>query len=263
MYKKILPILLVCILLLAGCTNSINPAEGNASQVEEEIKLSIFAAASLTEAFTEIKEVFEKNNEQIILEYNFASSGTLQKQIEEGAVADYFVSAGLSQMNALEEKGLVEDRRELLKNKLVLIGGQEIEGKILDLEDLLSDDIKYIAMGTPETTPVGKYTQEALIYYDLWEELEEKIVLTKDVKQALTYVNTGNCDVGFIYSSDALGLENGIILLDVSNEAHEKIIYPAAIISDSLHKEQVNAFVEFLRSEQASNILEKYGFILN
>jgi len=263
MMKKIVLLLLICSLVLAGCTSEPKATEGEVPEVREEITLNIFAAASLTDALNEMKDIYEKENDGITLQFNFAGSGTLQKQIEEGATADYFISAGASQMNALEEKSLIEDRKDLLKNKLVVVGTKDMKDKVSKIEDLLSEDVKYIAVGTPETVPVGKYTQEALTHYELWEKLSDKIVFTKDVRQALTYVDTGNSDVGFVYSSDALALESGITLFEVSDEAHTKIIYPSAIIKDTEYKDEVIKFAEFLRSKEGSAILEKHGFILN
>ncbi|MBU5676770.1 molybdate ABC transporter substrate-binding protein [Alkaliphilus sp. MSJ-5] len=263
MTKKIVLLLLICSLVLAGCTNKPKATEGEVPEVNEEITLNVFAAASLTDAFNEMKDIYEKENDGITLQFNFAGSGTLQKQIEEGATADYFISAGASQMNALEEKGLIEDRKDLLKNKLVVVGTKDMEGKVSKIEDLLSEDVKYIAVGTPETVPVGKYTEEALTHYDLWEKLSDKIVFTKDVRQALTYVDTGNSDVGFVYSSDALALENGVTLFEVSDDSHKKIIYPAAIIKETEYKDAAAKFAEFLVSKEGSAILEKHGFVLN
>lgn len=263
MVRKMILILLICSLVLAGCTGDIKSTDDGKQQIKGRITLNIFAAASLTDAMNEIKDMYEKENDNITLQFNFASSGTLQKQIEEGAGADYYISAGASQMNVLEEKALIEDRQDLLKNQLVVVGTKNMKNKVSKMEDLLSNDVKYMAIGTPETVPVGKYTKEALAHYGLWEKLSDKMVMTKDVRQALTYVQTGNADIAFVYSSDELILENGITLFQVSDEAHAKIIYPSAIIKDTKYKAEVTKFAEFLLSNKGSAIFEKHGFMVN
>lgn len=251
--RLILGFLLIASLFLVGCQNN---------QVPQTRVLKVFAASSLTDALEELKVVYEAHN-NIKLEFNYAASGTLQKQIEEGAPVDVFISAGVKQMDTLEGKGLIrkESRIDLLKNTLVLIGDEGLKGKLNSLEDLAGEEIKYIALGTPETVPVGMYTKEALQYYDLWESLKEKYVYTKDVRQVLSYVKSGNTEVGFVYLSDAMVSENTEVILEIPKEAHSPIIYPAAIINNNNPEESLR-FLEFLTSDEGGRVFEKYGYVL-
>ncbi len=261
MFKKIILVLLILSMTLTACNMGASNTAGN--QSEEDIILSVFAGVGLIDVLNEIKGAYEEENPGVEIQYNFASAGTLQKQIEGGAEVDYFISPGVPQMDALEEKGLIQDRQNFLQNKLVLVGTKEMEGKIDKMEDLLSEQVQYISIGTPETVPVGKYAKEALIYHDLWDKLQEKIVLTKDVRQALTYVDTGNADVGIVYYSDVFALENAISLFIVPEESHTAITYPAAIVKSSPLKDEITDFNNFLTSSQAGEIFERHGFLLN
>ena len=116
-----------------------------------------------------------------------------------------FMSAGKSQMDALAEKGLIIDvsRKDLLGNELVLITGKD--GSLSSFEELTGASVVKVGVGTPETVPAGKYAKEALTHLDLWDKIEAKLVLAKDVRQVLTYVETGNADAGLVYRSDTVG----------------------------------------------------------
>lgn len=235
----------------------------NLSAVSADNNVFIFSAASLTDAMTEIAQEFEAKYPEIDLKLNFASSGALQKQIEQGAPADYFISAGIRQMDALEADALITNRINLLKNRMVVAGILELEDKILEMDDLSKAIVKYIAVGMPESVPAGHYAKESLEYFGLWDNLQEKIVLTKDVRQALTYVETGNSDLAIVYSSDAAVLNTGKVLIEIPAEAHSPIIYPAAVIKDSDKQEEALLFREFLMTDQSHQIFKEYGFIIN
>lgn len=126
----------------------------------EKSQLTISAAASLKEAMADIETEFTSSNPNIELTFNFGSSGSLQKQIEQGAPCDLFISAGQSQMNALEDGGLILDntRKDLVKNSLVLVGSENSD--INSINDLASEKIQHIAMGEPSSVPAGKYANE-------------------------------------------------------------------------------------------------------
>ena len=234
----------------------------NLSTASADNDLFIFSAASLTDAVTEIAQEFEAQNPEIDLKLNFASSGALQKQIEQGAPADYFISAGIKQMDALETEGLITNRINLLENKMVVVGLPELEDKILEIEDLTDPVVKYLALGMPESVPAGQYAKETLEYFKLWQKLQGRIVLTKDVRQALIYVDTGNSDLAIVYSSDAIALNTGEVLIEIPAKAHSPIVYPAAAIKATDQEKEISLFSEYLKTEQAQQIFKKYGFIV-
>jgi molybdate transport system substrate-binding protein len=265
---SILTILLVALALtLVGCGGNGDLAkedptpEAPRGPTDEAVEVYISAAASLTDALTEIQSEYAKeSNAQLI--FNFAGSGTLQKQIQEGAPADLFISASEPHMNTLEEAGLIdtESRKDLLKNTVTLIVAAEKEDVIKDLTALTSSDVDSIAIGTPESVPAGQYAQEAFESLGIWDELQPKLVLAKDVRQVLDYVDTGNVDCGLVYLSDGKLLETGIIVENMPVDSHAPVVYPAALIKDSAQQEAATKFYEFIQNDFSKGVFDKYGF---
>lgn len=252
----ILGLMLLTIIAIVGCGAGTEQAKE-----AEPVELMVSVAASLTDAMQEIKEIYAEQHPEVNITYNFAASGTLQRQIEEGAPVDLFISAGKSQMDALEEKGLIvgASRKDLLGNEIVLIAAENCN--LTGFEGLADDDIGKISIGTPETVPAGKYAQETLMTLGLWDELQPKLVPAKDVRQVLHYVETGNVDGGMVYRSDAL-LGRGIkVVAAAPADSHRPIVYPMAIIKSTKHPEAVEAFAAFLSGDEAAQIFTKYGFI--
>ena len=172
-------LLALMIIALGGCA----PAE------KDEVTLNLSVAASLTDAMEELAELYKDEQAHVTIEFNFGSSGALQQQIEQGAPADIFMSAASKQMNELEEKELLLDgtRVDLLQNELVLVVPKGFAG-VEEFGDLTADEIELIAIGDPESVPAGKYAQEAFTSLGLWEALEGKLMLSKDVLEVLAYV---------------------------------------------------------------------------
>jgi molybdate transport system substrate-binding protein len=254
--KRILPVLpiLISILLFSGCTPQ-------PQQLQQRSKnITICAAASLRDALSEIQPNFEKDT-GIKLTMNFASSGALQKQIEEGAPADVFISAGKKQMDALESQNLIdkESRKNLLGNKLVLVVPDEYRNEIKTVSDLVDKDVK-ISIGEPDSVPAGQYAKDTLLFLDLWDKLASKIVYAKDVKQVVAYVESGEIAAGIVYNSDATILKNSTIAQLFEENTHKPIVYPEAIISASKEKETAKAFCDYLNKDSVRQIFRKYGF---
>lgn len=234
---------------------------GCAMKGSEPVALTISAAASLTDAMEEIKAIYAKENEKIALTYNFGSSGALQQQIEQGAPADMFISAAPKQMDALQDQELIinDTRKDLLENKIVLIIPKEAQ-PLSSFEDLATDKVKKFAIGAPDSVPAGKYAKETLISLKIWDKVEPKLVLAKDVRQVLAYVETGNVEAGIVYQTDAQISEKIQIAAVAPDESHSPIIYPAAVLKSSKHANEAREFLEFLSGDQAQEIFEKYGF---
>lgn len=249
--------------LLSGCTNRQDTIDGTKEDVIEKKEIVISAAASLNEAMTEIKEIYEKDN-NVTLTFNFGSSGSLQKQIEEGAPTDIFISAGQQQFTTLEDKGLILEgsKKAIVENELVLIVNNKYKEKIKAIEDIDSLD-EYIAIGEIGSVPAGQYAEEALIYYDQWDEIQDKIVFAKDVKQVVSYVESGEACCGVVYKSDGLNMKNSEIVTTFDSGSHIKIIYPGGVIENSKVKDEANDFLEYLINKDGKEILKKYGFKVN
>lgn len=228
---------------------------------DEAVEINISAAASLTDALTEIQTEYAKES-NAILQFNFGASGTLQKQIEEGAPCDLYMSASKANMDALEEAGLTvpDSRKDILGNTLTLVAAAEKKDAVKGYEALTSADVTSISIGTPETVPAGKYAQQALQNLGIWDGLQSKIVLAKDVKQVLEYVDTGNVDCGLVYKTDALAMKTGTTIMDLPEDSHDPIVYPAVLIKDSAQSEAASKFYDFLQTEYAKGVFEKYGF---
>jgi molybdate transport system substrate-binding protein len=252
----VLSLLVFSTAIVMGCGSG-NEKPNAAAQ---PVNLTISAAASLQDASAELKTSFEEKNKNVTITYNLAASGTLQKQIEAGAPADLFISAGKAQMDALSQKGLIaeESRKDLLGNELVLITGKD--SKLVKFEDLTSSSVNKISIGTPETVPAGKYAKETLTTLKLWDQLQTKMVLAKDVRQVLTYVETGNVDAGLVYRTDAATSSNVKIAAAAPAGSSAPIVYPMAVIKSTKHQQEAEAFAAFLTSDDAVKVFEKYGF---
>lgn len=264
----LLLVLAISMSLLFSCGNnkSDNNEEENVESVEKEeskepTELIISAAASLTDVLEELKTEYIKENSNVDIKYTFDSSGTLQAQIEEGAPADIFFSAAEKQMNALEEKDLILDgsRKTMLINKVVLIVPKDSELKIESLEDLKNDDIKKIAIGD-DSVPVGQYSREIFENLNLTDALMPKAVNASNVRQVLTWVETGEADCGLVYATDAYTTEDVKIVLEAPEDSHKTVTYPVAIVKDSKNSDEAKKFLEFLSSATSTKAFEKYGF---
>lgn len=275
--RKMIPLLAAMMtalmLIISGCGNASNngasankdtaaqaEASGANSTASSKVELLVSAAASLTESMDELKTIYEAAHNDVNLTFNYGASGTLQQQIEQGAPADLFLSAGKKQMDALLDKGLIDAKlsANLLTNDLVLIVPENSTVQINALEDL--GQAGNIAIGTPESVPAGKYAQQTLTYYKLWDSLQPKLVMTKDVKQVLSYVETGNADAGFVYKTDAAVSAKVKIALTADPASHDPIEYPAGVLTGSQHPDEAKAFYEFLQSAEAMEVFKKYGF---
>jgi len=232
----------------------------NGDKTEAKKEITISAAASLTEIMDELKPIYEeKYNTELTV--NLASSGTLQRQIEEGAPVDVFISASGKKMDILMEKELLEKgtREDLLKNNLVLIANKESSDKVKSLKDLSKGDVK-VSIGEPGSVPAGRYAKESLEYYRDYESIEAKLIFAKNVKQVLSYVESGEVNAGMVYGSDAVNLKNSVIIQKIDTESHSPIVYPGAVIRDSENKESAKEFIEFFKTSEIKELAEKYGF---
>jgi molybdate transport system substrate-binding protein len=245
-------ILLVLTLFVSGCE------DGEGSRQKE---LTISAAASLRDALEEAGQKYMDENPDIKIIFNFGGSGSLQQQIAQGAPVDLFISASNEKYHQLTSKNLIDKNHsvQLLGNELVLISPKGTQGAE-SLDDLLRPDIKRIAIGTPETVPAGQYAKQALVSTGLWSQLEHKIINTKDVRQVLAYVETGNVDAGIVYKTDAMISDKIEVAKITPQNSHDLIIYPAGVVASSKHHKEAITFLNFLKDKKAMDIFKKYGF---
>ncbi len=242
---------------LAGCRA---PAPQPAAPVE----ISVAAAASLTDALGEVDGLYTGNHPNVTITPNFASSGTLQKQIEQGAPVDIFISAAAAQMDSLQNENLivVATRKNLLNNKVVLIVPADSTLNLTSFSDLAGNQVKSVAIGDPKSVPAGTYGQQVLDLLGITAQVQPKMILGSDVRQVLNYVETGNVDAGIVYATDAAITEGVKVAVDAPAEINSKIVYPAAVIKASQNTDAAKLYIDFLFSTEARAIFEKYGFVV-
>ena len=251
--KKFLGLILTfgMILLLAGCGQKAQP-----------VSLTVAAAASLTDVTKKLAEDYKTVAPNVTLNFTYASSGALQTQIEQGAVVDVFLSAAQKQMDALAQKDLLQkdSRVDLLENKVVLIVPKNSTLQLAGFADLATEKVKKIAIGDPASVPAGQYAKEVFTSLKIWDSVEEKANLGSDVRQVLTWVESGEVDCGVVYSTDAAISAKITVICEAPADSVQKIIYPAAVIKSSKHTAEAGAFLKYLKTAKAAAIFNEYGF---
>ena len=224
--------------------------------------LTISAAASLKDALAETEAAYKQSHANVAFSNNFGSSGTLATQIDQGAPADVFLSAAAKPMDELEAKGLIVSgtRRNLLRNSLVLIA--PLDSRLRDFQSLADGSIRSIAVGDPASVPAGQYGRQTLIALHLLDKLNSKLVFAKDVRQVLTYVETGNADAGLVYATDTQASGKVRVVATAPDSSHDPIVYPAAEVKGTHSEEAARKFVEYLGSPAARAIFVKHGFTI-
>jgi molybdate transport system substrate-binding protein len=226
------------------------------------VTLNVSAAVSLTDALKEINAVYIQLKPYITITPNFASSGTLQVQIENGAPCDVFISAAATQMDNLQKEGLLADnsRRDLLMNKVVLVAPGDSTLGLSSFSDLALEKVKKIAIGDPKSVPAGTYAQQAFDLLGITAQVQPKYVMGADVRAVLSYVESGNVDAGIVYSTDALTSSKVKVVASAPEAINAKIVYPAAALKAGKNIEAAKSYIDFLAGPQAKTIFEKYGF---
>lgn len=186
----------------------------------------------------------------------------MQKQISQGAGADLFFSATEDKFEKLVHDGDIDkkDSTDLLKNDLVMIVPEKNSAHLTHLNDLKKDSAEKIALGTPESVPAGQYAKQSLTALSLWGKVKDKVVYAKDVRQVLSYVETGNVDAGLVYKTDALISKKVKITDEAPAKTHDPIVYPLGIVKDTKHRKEAEAFYQYLQSDEAMKVFKKYGF---
>ena len=245
---------------------------GRSGRTAEGTELIVFAAASMQETLEEIGADYTARHQDVSIVFNFDSSGTLKTQIQEGADCDIFISAGQKQMDQLDAAANTEgldfvlagSRVDLLENKVALAVPDGNPGGITgygDLKSALEAGTVLMAMGNSDV-PVGQYTQKILNGFGLDEEAlaaSEAVTYGSNAKEVTIQIAEGIVDCGVIYATDACSA--GLTVVDTATEAMcGRVIYPAAILKGSRHREAAEDFFRYLRSAEAGRVLERVGF---
>ena len=274
-HKRTLALTLFLALLISLCACGAKEAP-LVEQESDKTELIVFAAASMTETLTELGNSYMAEHENVAIVFNFDSSGTLKKQIEEGADCDILISAGQKQMDQLDISAdpavntdgldfiLENSRFNILENKVALAVPEGNPAGINSYDDLiagLKDGSILLAMGNSDV-PVGQYTQKLLKYFELVEkDLASAGVITygSNVKEVTTQVSEAVVDCGIIYQTDAFSA--GLTVVDTATaEMCGQVIYPAAVMNVSKNSEAAKAFLEYLTTAEADAVFENVGF---
>ena len=247
--KKYIYLIFLVATVLTGCST-------NEDQLS---RLTVSAAASLSDVLEEITEKFKEEHPEIDVQFNFGASGSLKEQIEQGAPVDVFLSASIEKFDELVAGGFVKEGKNLVRNELVLITRADNQD-VQTFQDLSNDKVEKIALGTLGVVPAGEYGQQALAFYEVWDNIQSKIVYAKDVRQVLTYVETNNTQAGIVYKTDAITSEKVRIVQIADANSHDAIVYPAGIVTETKLSEDAQLFLNYLSEESVQQIWERYGF---
>lgn len=272
--SQLTPLIHLTLLIMFVCVCCLG-APVRAANAAPSTNITVSAAASLTDAFTELKGLFEAANPNTSVTLNFAASGPLLRQIEMGAPVDVFASADEVTMDKASQAALIDDshRVTFTTNSLVLIapallsdtGTHTTAPNILASAYLTAPTTHRIAMGNPNSVPVGRYAKASLTSMNLWDDLAPKYVMAANVRQVLDYVNRGEVEAGIVYLTDAnLALKAHTAILMATLTGHPPVSYPIAPCKNpTASPEQAalaQALIDFIISPQGQAVLASYGF---
>ena len=229
-----------------------------------EGKVTVFAAASLTNAMQDIAQAYKKEKNVEVVS-SFASSSTLARQIEAGAPADLFISADQKWMDYAVDKKAIDTatRQTLLGNSLVVVAPKASVQKDFTIDSktnwtsLLNGG--RLAVGDPEHVPAGIYAKEALQKLGAWDTLSPKLAPAEDVRGALALVERNEAPLGIVYGSDAVASKGVKVVATFPEDSHKKVEYPVAVV-EGHNNATVKAFYDYLKGPQAAEIFKRYGF---
>lgn len=274
-------LLLLLLTLLAGCvapaapattaapaTNSApEPTDAPAPQTSE---LTVFAAASLKDSFTEIGKLFEAANPGATVIFNFAGSQQLRAQLEQGAPADVFASANKKEMDAAIAASLVVSgtQQTFARNRLIVITPKANPGQLVDLADLAKPGLKLVI--ADKAVPVGQYTldmldkmsKDAAFGADFPAKVQANVVsLEQDVKAVVTKVQLGEADAGVVYATDAAAAAADVTAIQIPDQFNQLATYPIAALAKAPQPELAQKFVDLVLSDEGQAVMGKHGFI--
>lgn len=223
-------------------------------------ELSVFAAASLSDAMKELAALHEKNTGDVV-RLNLGSSSTLAVQIKEGARADVFLSADEASMDRIADSIEPASRHRMLSNTLVVVVPLDSSLMIAAPADLAKPAVRRLALAEPQTVPAGIYAKQYLEKLQLWPELNAKVVATENVRATLAAVESGNVDAGIVYKTDALISKKVRVAFEVPLADGPVISYPVALVKDGKNPAGAGKFLALLASPEGRAVIAKFGFL--
>jgi molybdate transport system substrate-binding protein len=223
--------------------------------------LTISSGAGLRDVMLAVKQAYSQRAPNITINYNFAASGVLRRQIEQGAPIDAALMAAQTDMDALQSQHLLLDgtRKNLLKSDVALIVPRS-SSSITKFQDLTKSSVKRIAIGEPRTVPIGKSAQEVFHYFGIAQQIQPKLVYAKSALEIISYVASGNVDAGITHDTTASQSPQVKIAAIAPDKSHTPVIYPVAVLKNSKNPTSAKAFVQFLFSREARSVFQHYGY---
>jgi molybdate transport system substrate-binding protein len=260
-------LLLSFCMLLAACGGS---TISSTTPTPATVTLNVFAAASLTESFTEIGTAYQQQHSNVTVKFNFNGSQILEQQIANGAPADVFASADQANMQKASDAGLVDSSQVFVKNRLVVIVPTSNPGNITSLRDLAKKGVKIDLEAT--AVPAGKYSRQALANLSKSPDygsgyanavLANVVSEEQNVKAVVQKVQLGEADAGFVYRTDVTAaVASKVTVLDIPDPYNVIAQYPIAVVKSSAHASDAQSFVDFVLSPAGQVLLKKYNFIV-
>lgn len=246
-------------LLVGACGDDDDDAAGSTATTEVASDLdgtvAVFAAASLTDAFTEIDTAFEDANPDVTVELNFAGSSALREQILSGAPADVFASANTSNMDQIVEGDAAADPTDFVTNALQIAVPAGNEAGVTGVDDFADPDL-LIGL-CAEEVPCGEFGREVLANAGVTPSLDTN---EPDVRSLLTKLEAGELDAGIVYVTDVTAAGDAVEAIDIPDDVNVTATYPIATLTDAPNPAVADAFVEFVLSDEGQDILASYGF---
>lgn len=266
MKRRIMVLLAAAMVMFAlwGCNSSVNQDAGSAQQTESAPsgEVMVFAAKSMTDCMNDLIEAYNKTNPNVTISVNYASSGDLQSQIENGAPCDIFLSAAQTQMDTLCEQDLIaiDTRSDFLTNEAVLVVPSDSATAIQSFSDLATDAVSRVSIGNPDSVPAGQYAQTILTNLGIWDSIYAKAVLGSDVRQVLAWCETGEVDAGIVYATDAAITDGVKMVCAAPSDSCDPVVYPVALTKSGVENTAAVDFLAYCKTEEAGGIAESYGF---
>ena len=259
--KIIIGVIIIIVVICIGYGAFSGAFRGSANSNDQTVDLA--AAASLKNVYDDkLIPMFEEKYPGITVKGTYASSGDLQTQIENGLETDVFMSASNKQMNALAEKGIIDNStvKKSVQNKLVLIVPSDSTTNVTSFEGL-KDVNGTIAIGDPESVPAGQYAKESLTNLGVWDSVQSKLSLGTSVTAVLNQVADGSAEYGIVYTTDAKSNDKVKVIAEAPEDSLDKpIVYPIGMIKNAKDADGAQKFMEFLQSKEAQDVLRDYGF---
>ena len=227
-------------------------------------EVNIYAAASMTDAVSELAKRYHQLHPAVIVKPVYAASSTLARQIAQGAPADIFLSADQDWADYLDQRGLflAGSRRNLLGNELVMIApiGATFAVTMAPGFNLAGSFQGRWCAGEPASVPAGKYARQALEYFGWWAAMAPRLVGAEDVRTAAAFVERGECALGVVYSTDAKMARQVAVIATFPAQSHKPIVYPGALLKDA--GADSRAFWAYLQGTEARSVFTSFGFSL-